>query len=92
VTDACILTAEGELAASGHAAESHGVFIYDRIVVEPEHRRRGLGKALMAALSGRRQSLTAKPVLVATEAGRALYSTLGWALHAPYTTAFIPQD
>jgi len=92
VTEARILSPCGELAASGHAAESHGVFIYDRIVVEPDHRRRGLGKALMTALAAARRSSTSRPVLVATAAGEALYRTLGWTLHAPYTTAFIPKD
>jgi hypothetical protein len=29
-------------------------------------------------------------LLVATPEGRALYETLGWEVHAPYTSAFIP--
>ncbi len=96
-TDAAKTTARiwgegGELAASGFAAEVDGVFVYDRIVVAPDHHRRGLGKALMAALGDARSSPTATQVLVATAQGQALYSALGWTVHSPYTTALIPDE
>jgi GNAT superfamily N-acetyltransferase len=79
----------GSLAASGHAAEAAGVFIYDRIETEPEHRRRGLGNAVMKALSTERSSSDAPQLLVATEIGRELYTTLGWRVLSPYATATI---
>jgi GNAT superfamily N-acetyltransferase len=87
VTRVNILGEDGELAASGYAAESAGVFIYDRIVVQPDHQRRGLGRALMMALGSARRSAASAQVLVATADGQALYATLGWTIHAPYTTA-----
>jgi predicted GNAT family acetyltransferase len=82
----------GELAASGYATEAGGVFLYDRIVTEIDHRRRGLGSAVMSALAGVRQSAASVPVLVATEDGRALYTQLGWTLHTPFSTACIPPE
>jgi GNAT superfamily N-acetyltransferase len=89
VIAARVLTKDGALAASGYAAEAEGVFVYDRIVTEPPHRRRGLGSAVMQALGARRRSNDARQALVATEEGRGLYRTLGWAVRSPYTTAVI---
>lgn len=71
-----IVAADGSLGASGYAVEYGGFFVFDQIVTEPTHRRRGLGKALMAALGSTQRSSTARRVLVATEDGRALYSSL----------------
>ncbi|MBO9662920.1 GNAT family N-acetyltransferase [Dokdonella sp.] len=90
-TEVRILTAHGELAAGGYAIEYAGVFAYDRIVTEAAHRRRGLGRAVMAALDSARRSEASRPVLVATPEGRALYADLGWTLHSPWTTALIPD-
>ncbi|PZU09113.1 GNAT family N-acetyltransferase [Sphingomonas sp.] len=91
-----IVAEDGMLAASGYAAqaasglvaESEAVFIYDRIKVDPAHGRRGLGRALMAALALRRDPAL-REVLTATAAGRALYLQLGWRDLAPYSTAVI---
>ncbi|WNO53341.1 GNAT family N-acetyltransferase [Stakelama saccharophila] len=85
-----ILAPDGALAASGHAAEHGGVFAYDRIVTEEGHRRRGLGRAVMAALGAMRRS-PAVPVLVASHAGHALYSALGWTTLRPYSTAEVQE-
>lgn len=47
--------------------------------VEPEHRRRGLAKRLMAMVRAEAEALGLDYVtLHATRAGRALYDTLGW--------------
>lgn len=89
VTEARILCGH-EVAASGQAVEWDGVFIYDQIETAPAHRRRGLGSALMHALAGARRSGEARQVLIATAAGQALYTTLGWRTLSPYSTAFIP--
>lgn len=86
-----IVAADGSLAASGYAAEDGGVFVYDRIVTDPAHQRRGLGSAVMALLGSQRRYDTSRQVLVATEQGRALYATLGWQVHAPYASAVIPD-
>jgi GNAT superfamily N-acetyltransferase len=88
VTHVTIAAPDGSLAASGYAAELDGFFVYDRVVVEEPHRRRGLGKALMMAL-GESCSARARPVLTATAMGAALYARLGWRVYAPYTTATI---
>lgn len=87
-----ILADDGTLAASGYAAEHDGVFILDRILVDPAHRRRGLGRALVTALVSMQRSSSSQCVLVATDDGCALYSTLGWRVLSPYTTAVIPAD
>lgn len=90
--EARILFEGAALAASGYAAEAHGVLIYDRIVTEPEHRRKGLGRVLMQTLHDARQHSGRPELLVATEDGRALYSTLGWVTISPYSTASIPTS
>jgi GNAT superfamily N-acetyltransferase len=89
VTRVRILHGE-ELAASGYAAEHGGVFIYDRIVTQDAHQRRGLGRALMAALGAARRSVGGREILTATPAGRSLYLKLGWRNYSPYSTAMIP--
>jgi GNAT superfamily N-acetyltransferase len=91
-TAARILSGDGSLAASGYALEHGGVFIFDTIVTAAAHRRRGLGKALMAALGATQQSAAARRVLVATEDGRALYLALGWTVLSPYATVGLAAD
>jgi len=85
-----VLDREGELAASGFAAETPEAFVYDRIVTEPAHQRRGLGLTVMTALGAQRRSVAARHVLVATPEGRALYAALGWTVRSPFATAVIP--
>jgi GNAT superfamily N-acetyltransferase len=86
-----ITAPDGTVAASGHLALDVRLAIYDRIVTDPAHQRRGLGRAVMHALQalarthGRREG-----VLVATDQGRALYETLGWRLLSPWAGAVIP--
>ena len=87
VTHATIVTPDGEEAASGHAAEHGGAFVYDRIVTHEAHRRRGLGRALMAALGAARREPSSQQVLTATDMGAALYTALGWRRYCAYTTA-----
>jgi GNAT superfamily N-acetyltransferase len=89
ITTARIFTGEGAVAASGHAVEHAGVFVFDRIVTGAAHRRRGLGRVLIAALGARQRSGSARRVLVATEDGLKLYASLGWHTRSPYSTAAI---
>lgn len=91
VARACVIARDGELAASGCAAETADVYIYDRIETAPRHRRKGLGAAVMAALASARTSLAGLQLLVATEDGRGLYANLGWTTIAPLAAATIPQ-
>lgn len=78
----------GEAAASGRAFLAGAVAVFDQIVTEPDHRRRGLGRAVMheLALAAAHAGAT-HGALVATPDGQALYSTLGWRLVSPLTTA-----
>ena len=88
-----VLAHDGSLAASGHIALDERLAIYDRIVTEPAHQRRGLGRAVMHALQAlARAHGRHAGVLVATPQGRALYESLGWRLHAPWATAVIPDE
>ncbi len=90
VVEVRIWSSAGMLAASGYAAETLDVFVYDRIVTTPEHRRKGLGQAVMTTLRAAKQRSASPELLVATEEGRALYSRLGWQTISPYSTASIP--
>lgn len=92
VTRACVIAPDGELAASGCAAETADVFIYDRIETAQTHRRKGLGVAVMGALAAARKSLASTQLLVATQDGRSLYTNLGWTVLAPLAAAAIPES
>ncbi|HEV8695459.1 MAG TPA: hypothetical protein VGQ93_14950 [Lysobacter sp.] len=92
VTRARIIASDDSLAASGCAAETADVFIYDRIETAQDHRRKGLGAAVMIALGTARKSLANPQLLVATEDGRSLYANLGWTALAPFAAATIPEN
>lgn len=92
VTRACVIAPTGDRAASGSAAETADVFIYDRIETAQDHRRKGLGAAVMIALASARKSLATPQLLVATEDGRGLYANLGWTVLAPFAAATIPES
>lgn len=84
----CRLLADDVEAARGRIVViDDAVAVYDRIFVEPGHRRRGLGRRVMRILEG--EVAARDGVLVATAEGRALYTSLGWALHSHYTTAVL---
>jgi GNAT superfamily N-acetyltransferase len=79
-------------AASGRTALTGGMggtpvsAVHDMVGTEPEHRRRGLGRLVMAALTthaARRGAI--EGVLVASPPGRELYAALGWQLRSPVT-------
>ena len=90
VVAARILSDTGALAASGHAADTADAFVYDRIETDAGHRRKGLGRAVMVALRSARRNGAGPELLVATEEGKALYTTLGWTVISPYSTASRP--
>ena len=87
ISSARILARSGIVAASGFAAETNETFIYDRINTAPEHRRKGLARAVMTALRGAKKTELAPEYLVATEQGRALYESLDWQVLSTYFTA-----
>jgi predicted GNAT family acetyltransferase len=64
--------------------------VIDVVETDPAHRRRGLGSVVMAELSRAAADRGAvRAVLVATEAGRALYEKLGWRVESPITAAHL---
>jgi hypothetical protein len=91
VTQVRIVAPNGDLAASGSAAETMDAFVYDRIETASDHRRKGLGIAVMSALGSARKSSISPQLLVATEDGRSLYARLGWTVISPFATATIPD-
>lgn len=91
VTRASVIAPNGDLAATGCAAESAEAFIYDRIETAHDHRRKGLGVAVMVALGSAKRSPATQQLLVATEDGRGLYANLGWTVLAPFAAATIPE-
>ncbi len=84
VVSARVRTADGDLAASGLAGLTGTACVYDQIVTEPAHQRRGLGTVVMGLLTDAALAAGAtEGVLGATVPGRALYETLGWKVLAP---------
>jgi len=80
-----------EIVASGRVALLGDTVLFDQIITDEAHRRKGLGRSVMQALSNAALDRGAyQGLLSATEMGRALYQTIGWAVHAPYTSAVIP--
>jgi ribosomal protein S18 acetylase RimI-like enzyme len=82
---------DGRLAACGTLVFVDGYAIFDRVSTHIDHRRRGLGRAVMERLSrSAGEQRASHGLLVATADGRALYEALGWRLHSLYTTAIRP--
>ncbi|MCP3804832.1 GNAT family N-acetyltransferase [Allokutzneria sp. A3M-2-11 16] len=64
--------------------------VVDKVITEPEHRRKGLGSVVMSELDVLAAELGAvRAVLVATEAGLGLYGRLGWTVLSPLTAAHL---
>ncbi|MFI2236017.1 GNAT family N-acetyltransferase [Streptomyces chrestomyceticus] len=83
VTYARVLDAAGGQVAQGQMAFLGEAVVVDRVVTEEAHRRRGLGSFVMQTLTDRAlEEGAVLGVLGATDAGRALYETLGWKKHA----------
>lgn len=86
-----IIAENGELACTGRVVLVDDLAVYDRIITEEEHRRKGLATFLMHELE--RTALSNginNNFLVATKEGRALYESIGWELYSPYTSIVIP--
>lgn len=91
VAHVSIFAADHALAASGYAAQTTDGFVFDRIVTDPLHQRRGLGSIVMHALLRAKTDPSLPNVLVATDEGQALYHRLGWRSLTPYLTAAVPS-
>jgi GNAT superfamily N-acetyltransferase len=85
---ATVLAESGQAAAGGRVFLVGDVAVFDQIVTDPAHQRRGLGRAVMGALGNAARAAGASTgALVATPDGQGLYRTIGWALRSLYTTA-----
>lgn len=77
-----------DVAARGRIAVIGADAVADRIQTEPDHRRRGLGGAVMSLLvSAAREAGAVHGLLVASEMGEPLYSGLGWRARARLVSA-----
>ncbi|AZA76798.1 N-acetyltransferase [Chryseobacterium sp. G0186] len=85
-----IIAENGEQAAIGHIVLLEDLAVYDRIVTEENHRRKGLGSCVMKELE---KIALSKGVfnnfLAATEEGKFLYETLGWEVYSLYSSIVI---
>ena len=80
----------GAIAASGRITLHDGTAVFDRIETLEPHRRKGLASVVMLALDQLAcQAGVTERLLVATEAGTALYASLGWLHVAPWSTAVL---
>ncbi len=85
-----VLVSAGDApAARGRVAVADGVAVFDKIETQPEHRRRGLGRVVMHRLGAAAGARSA--VLLASEPGRGLYTTLGWRVVSDIVPAHVPE-
>jgi len=85
-----VADATGAIAASGRIALGASTAVFDQIETAEPHRRKGLASAVMLALDRLAcQAGVTERLLVATEAGVALYVSLGWEHVAPWSTAVL---
>jgi GNAT superfamily N-acetyltransferase len=87
-----ILCNATEQAAIGRLIIIDDVAVYDRVVTEEEHRRKGLASIVLAKLEEIALSKgVSNNFLVATQQGKLLYESLGWKLYSSYTSIVIPD-
>ncbi len=85
--EARVTTDSGALAASGRLGLA-ALAVPDQIVTQVAHQRRGLGKAIMGALSNAALDRgRTGAILLASGQGRHLYETLGWRVRSPFWAA-----
>ncbi|KKI21025.1 MULTISPECIES: GNAT family N-acetyltransferase [unclassified Leucobacter] len=84
---------DGVEAARGIAALAAGSVVLDRISTDERFRRRGLGRRVVAALTGWAMDRGADTgVLIASPAGRRLYLELGWSDLLPVASYAGPAE
>lgn len=93
VAAATVIDGTGATAASGRLASAGEFGIIDQVETAPTHRRRGLGAAVMRALSDHAvRNGMGTGLLVATDDGRHLYHSLGWRVRSEIPAAFVRED
>ncbi|MET8999418.1 GNAT family N-acetyltransferase [Amycolatopsis sp. NPDC004169] len=84
-----LVSSGGEPAAHGQVGVAAGVAVFDKIETEPAHRRRGLGRLVMHRLG--EAAAASSSALLASEAGRGLYTALGWRVVSDVVPAHVPE-
>ncbi|WP_333597526.1 GNAT family N-acetyltransferase [Chryseobacterium flavum] len=88
-----IVAENGEQASIGRVSLIDNLAVYDRIVTEKDHQRKGLATFLLKELEKIALSRGfSNNLLVATEEGKQLYETLGWQMYSLHTSIVIPSD
>ncbi|KUJ62471.1 GNAT family acetyltransferase [Flavobacteriaceae bacterium CRH] len=86
-----IVTQKGEVASTGRLILVDDLAVYDRILTDDNHKRKGLATFLMKELEKIALSKgISKNFLVATEEGKSLYESLGWKIYSLYTSIVVP--
>jgi hypothetical protein len=85
-----ILTQNNKEAAIGRVVIVDDMAVYDRIITDINHRRKGLATLIIRELEKIAHSKNIiKNFLIATEEGKQLYLSLGWEVHSLYTSIVI---
>lgn len=88
--------ADGAPAAALLCAQSQGVGVFLNVVTDPNHRRKGLGRRLMASglswAADNGATHAAIQVLAANAPALALYLDMGFTFRYPYHYRRLPQD
>lgn len=88
-----INTMNNEEAAIGRLIIFGGLAIYDRIVTEESHQRKGLATQVIKELHRIAVSKgVSQNFLVATAQGKLLYESLGWKVYSLYTSIVIKDE
>ncbi|TZF98849.1 GNAT family N-acetyltransferase (plasmid) [Chryseobacterium panacisoli] len=88
-----IVAENGEQASIGRVSLINTVAVYDRIITEKNHQRKGLASFLLKELEKIALSKGfSKNLLVATEEGKLLYETLGWKVYCLHSSIVIPSE
>ncbi|WP_160137311.1 GNAT family N-acetyltransferase [Chryseobacterium sp. c4a] len=88
-----IVAENGEQASIGRVSLIDDVAVYDRIITEVNHQRKGLASFLLKELEKIALSKGfSNNLLVATEEGKLLYENLGWEVYALHTSIVIPGE
>jgi ribosomal protein S18 acetylase RimI-like enzyme len=87
-----VIAADGTRAARARVGLAGPHAVFDQVVTDPAHRRRGLARHAMALLTLAARARGARlGLLVATEDGRALYAAQGWRLESLMAAACLPE-
>lgn len=88
-----IVAENGEQASIGRVSLINDVAVYDRIITEKNHQRKGLASFLLKELEKIALSKGfSNNLLVATEEGKLLYETLGWQMYCLHSSIVIPSE